>query len=89
MTAYVLNLLDLFFTLYALSMGCTELNPLMRSVHLMVAYKVAVVGGLLWWLSTRRERAARIGLMICTAVYAVLAVYHVVGLILMGGIYGL
>ena len=29
---YPLNLLDLALTLYALSLGCTELNPLMRSV---------------------------------------------------------
>ena len=90
MTAYALNLFDLLCTLYALSMGAEELNPLMQSVQVLVAYKVVVVGGLLWWLSGRPERAARIGLKICTAAYAALAVYHVVGLILMGGIsYGL
>ena len=86
--AYALNLADLLCTLYAQSMGCTELNPLMQSVPVMVAYKVIVVGGLLWWLSGRPERAARIGLLICTVVYAALAVYHVVGLILIGGMYG-
>ena len=88
MTAYALNLFDLLCTLYALRLGCTELNPLMQSVPVMVAYKVIVVGGLLRWLSGRPERAARMGLRICTAVYGLLAVYHAVGLILMGGIYG-
>ena len=87
--AYVLNLADLLCTLYAQSIGCTELNPLMQSVTVLVAYKIIIVGGLLWWLSGRPERAARKGLKICTAVYAALAVYHVVGLILIGGIYGL
>lgn len=37
---YPLNLFDLVITIYALSIGCTELNPLMRSVPVMVAYKV-------------------------------------------------
>ena len=86
MTAYVLNLFDLFCTLYALHFAAQELNPLMQSVTVLVAYKIIIVGGLLWWLSGRPERAARKGLKICTAVYAVLAVYHVVGLILIGGI---
>ena len=89
MIVYALNLFDLLCTLYAQSMGAEELNPLMQSVPVLVAYKIIIVGGLLWWLSGRPERAARIGLLICTAVYAVLAVYHAVGLILMGGIYGL
>lgn len=83
---YPLNLLDLALTLYALSLGCTEQNPLMQSVPMMVFYKVIIVGGLLRWLSRRQERVARIGLNICAAVYAVLAVYHVMGLILIGGI---
>ena len=88
--AYILNLIDLLCTLYAQSMGCTELNPLMRSVPVLVAYKVIIVGGLLWWLSGRPERAARMGLRICTAVYAALAVYHCIGLFLIGGIsYGI
>ena len=35
MTAYLLNLLDLAFTLYALSHGATELNPAMRCVPIL------------------------------------------------------
>ena len=88
--AYALNLADLLCTLYALSLGCTELNPLLQSVQVLVAYKVVVVGGLLWWLSGMPERAARIGLRICTAVYGLLSVYHCIGLFLIGGIsYGI
>ena len=59
MTAYILNLLDLAFTLHALSHGATECNPLMRCVPIMVAYKVLAVGGLCWWLSHRTEPVAR------------------------------
>lgn len=84
-TLYTLNLVDLACTLYAVWLGAEELNPLMASVPVMVVYKLVVVGALLWWLSSRTERAARKGFKICAAVYAVLAVYHVVGLILIGG----
>lgn len=79
MTAYLLNLLDLAFTLYALSHGATELNPLMRNVPTMIAYKVIVVGALLGWLSKRKER---VGIIVCTAVFAVVDVWHIVNLAL-------
>lgn len=81
MTAYALNIFDLLCTLYALSIGATELNPLMRSVPVMIVYKLIVVGGLLWWLSRRPERAAKVGLRTCTAVYAALDLYHLICLI--------
>ena len=84
-TAYVLNLLDLFCTLWALRHGVVELNPLMRSVLVMVVYKLVVVGLLAAWLSRRPERAAKVGLRICTAVYVGLDCYHLVCLILIGG----
>ena len=77
MTAYLLNIFDLLCTLYALRMGAEEVNPLMRCIPVMVAYKVLVVGLLCWWLHNRPERAAKIGLALCTAVYAVLAVWHI------------
>ena len=82
---YVLNLFDLACTLYALRIGAVELNPLMASVPVMVVYKLAVVGLLTAWLSRRREPMAQIGVRICTAVYAGIAVYHLVCLILIGG----
>ena len=69
MIAYTLNLLDLFCTLWALRRGAVELNPLMRSVSVMVGYKVVIVGALLRWLSHQRERAARYALCAAAVVY--------------------
>jgi hypothetical protein len=80
-TAYTLNLLDLFCTLWALHGGAVELNPLMRSVPVMVCYKVVIVWGLLWWLSTRRERAARYALYVAAVVYGAVDVYHIINIL--------
>ena len=81
MIAYVLNLIDLFCTLWALRRGAVELNPLMRSVTVMVGYKVIIVGALLWWLSTRRERAARYALYVAAVVYGAVDVYHIINIL--------
>lgn len=81
MIAYVLNLLDLFCTLWALHGGAVELNPLMQSVTVMVGYKVIIVWVLLWWLSTRRERAARYALYVAAAVYGAVDVYHIINIL--------
>lgn len=78
--AYALNLIDLSCTLWALRHGVVELNPLMRSVTVMVGYKVIIVWALLWWLSTRRERAARYALRAAAVVYGAVDVWHAVGL---------
>lgn len=80
-TAYTLNLLDLFCTLWALHGGAVELNPLMREVTVMVGYKVIIVWVLLWWLSTRRERAARYALYVATVVYGAVDVYHIINIL--------
>ena len=80
MIAYTLNLLDLFCTLWALHGGAEELNPLMREVTVMVGYKVVIVGALLWWLSTRRERAARYALYVAAVVYGAVCLWHAVGI---------
>ena len=85
MIAYILNLIDLACTLYALRIGAVELNPMMASVPVMVVYKLVVVGLLAAWLSRRREKLARIGLRLCTAAYTILACYHVICLLLIGG----
>ena len=69
---YALNLIDLACTLYALSLGAVELNPMMASVPVMVVYKLVVVGLLAVWLSRRREWIARLGLRVCTAVVLIL-----------------
>lgn len=79
--AYALNLIDLFFTLWALHGGAVELNPLMREVTVMVGYKVIIVWVLLWWLSTRRERAARYALCAAAAIYGAVDVYHLVNIL--------
>lgn len=81
MIVYILNLIDLACTLYAISIGATELNPLMREVMVMVGYKVVIVWVLLWWLSTRRERAARYALYVAAAVYGAVDVYHIINIL--------
>lgn len=86
MTAYILNLFDLACTLLALRLGAQELNPLMSSVPVLIVYKLFAVGLLLAWLSRRREKLARAGLRLCTAVYAALALYHLICLLWIGGI---
>ena len=86
MIAYLLNLIDLACTLYAINIGAVELNPLMRCVPVMVVYKIVVVGALLWWLSRQRGKPVRVGLNICTVVYATLDLYHLISLIWIGGI---
>lgn len=79
--AYVLNLIDLSCTLWALRHGAVELNPLMRSVTVMVGYKVIIVWALLWWLSLRRERSARYALYVAAVVYGAVDLYHVINIL--------
>lgn len=80
-TAYALNLIDLSCTLWALHGGAVELNPLMRSVPVMVCYKVGAVWGLLWWLSARKESAARYALYVAAVVYGAVDLYHAFNLL--------
>nr|DAW50492.1 MAG TPA: hypothetical protein [Caudoviricetes sp.] len=81
MIAYTLNLLDLFCTLWALHGGAAELNPLMRSVTVMVGYKVIIVWVLLWWLSRQRERTARYALYVAAVVYGAVDVWHIINIL--------
>lgn len=81
--AYVFNLLDLICTLWALYYGVMEMNPLMRSVTVMVVYKVIIVGILLWWLSRQREHLARYALYIATMVYGAVCLWHAIGIWMM------
>ena len=83
MTAYLLNLADLVFTLHALRHGAEELNPFMRNIPVMIAYKVVIIGGVLLWLSRRQEPAARFGRFAVTAVYAAVDLWHIANLILL------
>lgn len=81
MISYTLNLLDLFCTLWALRHGAVELNPLMRSVAVMVGYKVIIVWVLLWWLSHQRERAARYALCVAAVIYGAVDLYHLINIL--------
>lgn len=76
MRAYLLNLADLALTLYALSHGGVELNPLMRSIPVMVAWKTVGVGVLCLWLSTRQEPIAQKGRKLLIAVYSAVCIHH-------------
>ena len=44
-------------------------------------YKVIIVWALLWWLSTRRERAARYALYVAAVVYGAVDVYHIINIL--------
>ena len=74
--AYALNLLDLCFTLHALSRGAVEANPIIQSVPFMIFYKVVIIGILCWWLYKQNSSIARRGLRICAAVFACVNIYH-------------
>ena len=80
MTAYTLNLLDLAFTLHALSRGAVEANPLMRCVPLMIAYKVIVIGILCAWLYKQNSSTSRLGLKLCAAVFACVNIWHIINI---------
>ena len=81
MTTYILNLIDLVCTLHAINCGATELNPLLQSVPVMALYKIVVVGGLLWWLSTRTERMARYALTDAACLYGAVDIYHIINIL--------
>lgn len=76
-----LNWLDLICTLWALRLGCVELNPLMRSVATMVWYKAAVVPLLVLILAWQGTKEARRALGICAGVYGAVCAWHAAGLI--------
>lgn len=83
MTLYILNLLDLAFTLRAILIGATELNPLMRNIPFMVAWKVLGVGFFCWLLdhfANGGNMVARRGLKICTAAFAAVNLWHIANL---------
>ena len=79
MIAYILNLIDLGFTLHALRHGACEVNPLMQSVPVMLAWKVGIVGLLCCGLEilATKYRTARCGLRFCAAVFAALDLWHI------------
>lgn len=83
---YMLNLFDLFCSLYAINNGATELNPLMQSVLVMAVWKGAVVWALCWLLYVfatdirvghKAQKLSRRGLRICAAAFAAVDLYHI------------
>lgn len=76
---YLLNILDLIFTLHAINNGGVELNPLMQSVPFMIFYKIIVIGALLLWLKKRK-----VNLMPITVVYAAVNMWHIYNIFMKG-----
>ena len=79
---YILNLLDIGFTLHALRHGACEVNPLMQSVPVMLAWTVGIVGLLCCVLEILaiKYQVAKWGLRFCTAVYAAVDLWHIVNI---------
>lgn len=73
MTPYTLNLLDLAFTLHALSNGGVELNPLMACVPVLIIYKTMLL--LPAFLFLRKH--CRTGYWFVTALFAAVDLYHI------------
>ena len=87
MTAYILNLLDMAFTLHALEHGARELNQFvnwMIGVHpwLFVFSKVVVAGAALWIMKrvSRTLPFARKVLVFITALYGLVVLWHFINL---------
>lgn len=83
MLLFFLNLFDLCCTLHAVSRGTMELNPLMRNVPVMVAWKVLGVGFFCWVLNHFAKggnMVARRGIRICTAAFAAVDLWHIANL---------
>lgn len=72
-----LNILDLCFTLCALSLGYAEANPIMQNPGFMIVYKLSVVPLLAW--SLQRLHAHR-ALNALTLVYGFVNLWHIYGL---------
>lgn len=77
MTAYLLNLIDLAFTLHAIKCGAVEANPLMRCVPIMIFYKVVIIGALCLWL---KKQNAKTALCICTTAYIAVNLWHIINI---------
>lgn len=85
LVTYILNMIDLFFTIYWVDMyGINaEANPFGKFLFdngLAEIAKVAVVGALLLFLyvqaNVEDNDTARIGLYICASVYAIVCIVH-------------
>ena len=86
-----LGFADLLFTLRALSLGATEVNPVMARLFaagpmaaglIKMGITMAVAGGI--WLTRRYRRALEASLLLLAG-FVVLTAYHLVGLALTAG----
>ena len=75
----LLNISDLFFTIYALSLGYSEANAFMQDPKVMVIYKLAVIPILAWILQRLNARRALAALAL---VYGIVNLWHIYGLFL-------
>lgn len=74
-----LNLLDLCFTLHALSLGYSEANPFMQDPTVMVIYKLTIIPILALILQRLNARRA---LAMLALVYGIVNLWHIYGLFL-------
>lgn len=84
---YLLNILDLLFTTYAIRHGAWEANPVMRyTMTIPYAFpfcKIFVLGVLCWYLEymAKRNRVARVGRRICLYAFIAVNAWHIFNLI--------
>ena len=85
-----LNLADFALTLRALSLGSTEVNPVMRTLFVsspllagLVKVALIIVATLLVW-RFRKYRRTLIAAIIMVAVFAAVFFYHMYGLTVIG-----
>lgn len=92
MTAYILNILDLALTLYALQLGAVELNPIMNfviGIHPLLFLFVKTVPAYLLcrWLenNARKTKAARVRFNIITIIYAAVVANNLIVILALKG----
>lgn len=73
---YLLNLLDLVFTLVAINNGAYELNPLFSSISFMFFYKVIIIGIATMLLKKINNRLCKTLTVTLIGIYSILVVYH-------------
>lgn len=73
---YILNLLDLIFTLALFQFGAVELNPLLQNSTVMIIVKVIVVGVILYLIAKFPIRIGEIGVKFLLGLYSLVILWH-------------
>ena len=73
---YILNLLDLIFTLVLFQFGAVELNPLLQNPAVMIIVKVIVVGVILYLIAKFPTRIGEIGVKFLIGLYSLVILWH-------------